>query len=98
MQKKIKEIINLIDTNDNFLIVGHVGADGDSIGSVTAFTRLLSLKNKKARAYLNRDTLAPFSFLEVKEKEFYTNLEALKQELLAEDYIVITLDCGSLER
>ena len=72
MQKKIKEIIKIINENDNFLIVGHVGADGDSIGSVTALTRLLRIKNKKARAYLNRDTLAPFSFLEVNEEDdFY---------------------------
>ncbi|MFN2339888.1 MAG: bifunctional oligoribonuclease/PAP phosphatase NrnA [Halanaerobium sp.] len=97
MQKKIKKIIEIINENDNFLIVGHVGADGDSIGSVTALTRLLKRKNKKARAYLNRDTLAPFSFLEVKEDEFYTDSEKL-QEDLKEEYILITLDSGSLER
>jgi len=98
MQKKIKEIIELINENDNFLIVGHVGADGDSIGSVTALTRLLKLKSKKARAYLNRDTLAPFSFLEVQESEFYTDTEKLIKDLNKEEYILITLDSGSLER
>ncbi|MEC9490428.1 MAG: bifunctional oligoribonuclease/PAP phosphatase NrnA [Halanaerobiales bacterium] len=98
MQKKIKEIIEIIEENDNFLIVGHVGADGDSIGSVTALTRLLSEKNKKVRAYLNRDTLAPFSFLEVKEEIFYTDAEKLKKELKLENYILICLDSGTLER
>ena len=98
MQKKIKEIIKIINENDNFLIVGHVGADGDSIGSVTALTRLLRIKNKKARAYLNRDTLAPFSFLEVNEEEFHTDSKELKEEISAEDYILITLDSGNLER
>lgn len=98
MQKKIKKIIEIINENDNFLIVGHVGADGDSIGSVTALTRLLKRKNKKARAYLNRDTLAPFSFLEVKEDEFYTDSEKLQEDLKEEEYILITLDSGSLER
>lgn len=98
MQKKIKEIIKLIDNNDNFLIVGHVGADGDSIGSVTALTRLFKIENKKARAYLNRDTLAPFDFLEVEGAEFYTDLKKLKKEIKEEEYILITLDSGSLER
>ena len=98
MKKKTKEIIDLINKNDNFLIVGHVGADGDSIGSVTALTRLLKLKGKKARAYLNRDTLAPFSFLEVEEKNFYTDFEKLEQELENESFILITLDSGSMER
>lgn len=98
MQKKIKKIIELINENDNFLIVGHVGADGDSIGSVTALTRLLKMKNKKARAYLNRDTLAPFSFLEVKEDEFYTDYEKLIKDLNNDQFIIITLDSGSLER
>ena len=98
MQKKIKEIIKTINENNNFLIVGHVGADGDSIGSVTALTRLLNIKDKKARAYLNRDTLAPFSFLEVKEDEFYTDPEKLQEDLKAEEYILITLDSGSLDR
>lgn len=98
MQKKIKEIINLINENDNFLIVGHVGADGDSIGSVTAFTRLLRIKNKKARAYLNRDTLAPFSFLEAEGEAIYTDSKELKEDLAAENYILITLDSGNLDR
>ncbi|ODS50922.1 MAG: phosphoesterase RecJ domain-containing protein [Halanaerobium sp. 4-GBenrich] len=98
MQKKIKEIIKLINKNDNFLIVGHVGSDGDSIGSVTAFTRLLRIKNKKVRAYLNRDTLAPFSFLETEGEEFYTDSKKLKKDLAAENYILITLDSGNLER
>lgn len=93
-----KEIIDLINQNDNFLIVGHVGADGDSIGSVTALTRLLKIKNKKARAYLNRDTLAPFSFLEINENEFYTDFEKLKKDLESQKFILITLDSGSLER
>jgi phosphoesterase RecJ-like protein len=98
MQKNIKKIIETINENDNFLIVGHVGADGDSIGSVTALTRLLKKRNKKARAYLNRDTLATFSFLEVKEEEFYTDSEKLQADLSEEEYILITLDSGSLER
>lgn len=98
MQKKIKEIIKIINENDNFLIVGHVGADGDSIGSVTALTRLLRIKNKKARAYLNQDTLAPFSFLEVKGEEFYTDSKKLKEEISTSSYILITLDSGNLER
>lgn len=98
MQKEIKEIIKIINENDNFLIVGHVGADGDSIGSVTAFTRLLKKEMKTARAYLNRDTLAPFSFLEVKEDAFYTDSEKLKEDIKAEEFILITLDSGTLER
>lgn len=98
MQKKINEIIKIINENNNFLIVGHVGADGDSIGSVTALTRLLRIKNKKVRAYLNRDTLAPFSFLEVNGEGIFTDSEKLKAEIEAEDYILITLDSGNLER
>jgi phosphoesterase RecJ-like protein len=98
MQKKIKEIIEVISKNDNFLVVGHVGADGDSIGSVTALTRLLKIKNKKARAYFNRDTLAPFSFLKVKGENFFSDSTKLKEELTAGDYILITLDSGNLER
>lgn len=98
MQKTIKEIIEIINKKQNFVVVGHVGADGDSIGSVTALTRLLDLKGKKVRAYLNRDTLAPFSFLEVKEDIFYTELDKLKNELSTEEYVLITLDSGSLER
>jgi phosphoesterase RecJ-like protein len=98
MQKKIKEIIKIINNNDNFLIVGHVGADGDSIGSVTALTRLLKKEEKTARAYLNRDTLAPFSFLEVKEDIFYTEPDELKKDIKADNFILITLDSGTLER
>lgn len=98
MQKKIKEIIDILNEKDNFLIVGHVGADGDSIGSVAALTRILKSKNKTARAYLNRDALAPFSFLEITEEEYYHDSEQLKKDLGAEDFILIALDSGTLER
>lgn len=98
MQKIIKEIIEILSKNDNFLIAGHVGADGDCIGSVTALTRILAKKNKTARAYLNRDALASFSFLEINEKEIHTDLKQLKEDLAEEDYILITLDSGTLER
>lgn len=98
MQKKIREIIDLLKREDNFLIVGHVGADGDSIGSVTALTRSLLKINKKARAYLNRDTLAPFSYLGVKEAEFFTDPEKLAEEIDGEKYILIALDAGNRER
>ena len=98
MKKKIKKIIDILNDNDNFLIVGHVGADGDCIGSVAALTRILKIKNKNARAYLNRDALAPFSFLEIDEKEIYTDPEQLKKDIAAEDYILIALDSGTLDR
>lgn len=98
MKKKIKEIIDLINKNDNFLVVGHVGADGDSIGSTAALTRLLKLKNKKVRAYFNRDTLAPFSFLNLDGEEYYLDPEKLKENLKGKEFILITLDSGSLAR
>jgi phosphoesterase RecJ-like protein len=98
MQKKIKEILEILKKEDNFLIVGHVGADGDSIGSVTALTRSLLKINKKARAYLNRDTLAPFSYLNVNEAEFLTEPEAVKEKYKDEEFILIALDTGNRER
>jgi phosphoesterase RecJ-like protein len=98
MQKKIEEIIDILKNENNFLIVGHVGADGDSIGSVTALTRSLLKMNKKARAYLNRDTLAPFSYLNVNEKEFFTNPDNLAEEIEGEEYILLALDAGNQER
>ncbi|ADQ14754.1 DHH family phosphoesterase [Halanaerobium hydrogeniformans] len=97
MQKEINKIIEIFNKEDNFLIAGHVGADGDCIGSVTALTRLLRKKNKSARAYFNRDTLAPFSFLDLNKEEYYDDFERLKKEIES-DYILIALDSGNLER
>lgn len=62
MQKNIKEIIELINQKQNFVVVGHVGADGDSIGSVTALTRLLDLKGKKSELILIVILWLPFLF------------------------------------
>ncbi len=98
MQKIIKEIIDKLNKEDNFLIVGHVGADGDSIGSVVALTRSLKKMNKKARAYLNRDTLAPFSYLKVEEDYFYTDPDKLSEDIADEEYIIIALDSGNIDR
>ncbi|SFL14212.1 DHH family phosphoesterase [Halanaerobium salsuginis] len=98
MQNKLNEIIELLEKEDNFLIAGHVGADGDCIGSVTALTRILNKKNKTARAYLNKESLAPFAFLEINESCFFTETESLAVELKNQDYILLVLDCGSRDR
>ena len=98
MKNNFKDIVDIFNEENNFLIVGHVGADGDSIGSVVALTRILNKKNKNARAYLNRDTLAPFSFLKTEEEFFYTDQKKLEKDLDEQNYILVCLDSGNKDR
>ncbi|MGM0601759.1 MAG: DHH family phosphoesterase [Bacillota bacterium] len=93
MKNKWKEIAEKVNENQNFIITGHVDPDGDSVGSVVALTRILRKKNKNARAFLNDKSLAPFSFLEVEEKELFSD-----DFLNADNFTVIALDSGTLDR
>ncbi|KAA3611327.1 MAG: bifunctional oligoribonuclease/PAP phosphatase NrnA [Calditrichaeota bacterium] len=45
-EKKIADILDFVNKNDNYLLTAHVNADGDAIASVLAFSLFLDRLNK----------------------------------------------------
>ena len=65
LAKKIKE-------NNDFLVITHIFPDGDAIGSLTAFHKLMTALGKDSRMICNSDLPYQYRFLpgfdEIKRK------------------------------
>lgn len=57
--KHIEELSEFIDKNDNFLVSGHVGADGDAIAAALGIVELLAQKDKIFNLVFNDDPIDP---------------------------------------
>jgi phosphoesterase RecJ-like protein len=90
-----REIAEIIMENDNFLVVTHVFPDGDAIGSLTAFHKLLKSLGKNSTMICNSDLPYQYKFLpgfnEIKAEDALKGIGKKK-------HICIILDCGDGER
>ena len=68
-----KEIVKVLEKNDNFLITSHINIDGDAIGSELAFHFILKKLNKKS-VILNQDKL-PKTYLPILKRRLLEKLE-----------------------
>ncbi|MFP4458487.1 MAG: DHH family phosphoesterase [Candidatus Zixiibacteriota bacterium] len=86
------KIIDLLKRKDDFLLLGHHSADGDSLGSIIALSHFLK-KQLGKRVYMPYPEKFPirYSFLENSRTLFepYTK---------GRDYTTIVLDCSSSNR
>jgi len=63
INKLYKQISEIIDENDNFLIITHAYPDGDSLGSQIALYQLISLLKKNAAAICSSELPYQYEFL-----------------------------------
>jgi nanoRNase/pAp phosphatase (c-di-AMP/oligoRNAs hydrolase) len=63
IKKTIKNIINIIIQKENFLILGHINPDEDSISSMSAMAIIINKFNKNACIYLGSEIHEHFQFL-----------------------------------
>lgn len=89
----LKEIAGVIRTNDNFVILPHVSADGDSIGSSLGLSLILKKLGKKATVLLEEEPAEVFKFM----PEF-SSLKTYEESAGYNFDCVITLDTGDLKR
>ncbi|MEA3463845.1 MAG: bifunctional oligoribonuclease/PAP phosphatase NrnA [Patescibacteria group bacterium] len=88
------DIFNKIKSANNILLVAHDAPDGDALSSICAMIELLEFLNKKYFAYCYDLPAYQFNFLPHIEK--ITNNK--KQFNFDNFDLIITLDCGSLNR
>jgi phosphoesterase RecJ-like protein len=86
-----REIAKIILENDNFLLLTHVFPDGDAIGSLTAFHKLLKSLGKNSTMICKSDLPYQYKFLpgfsEIKKEDAISGTGGKK-------HIFIVLDCG----
>lgn len=87
-----RQISEIIDKNDNFLIITHAHPDGDSLGSQIALYKLLSLLKKNAAAICSSDLPYQYEFLPYFNK-ISRDLKEIKD--LGKGYICFCLDCAN---
>jgi len=90
----LEKIILEIRKRNNFLITTHVNPEGDALGSVLAFSRLLISLGKKA--YIYNEDKVPYGY------EFLPGVEQIrlyKQNIRNIDFdCFVALDCSDLKR
>ena len=85
------EILQIIKEHDNFVLSGHVGPDGDAIGSCFALALALNGMGKQARVVI--DTYAQkYNIIPGKELIVTKDFEALQPK------VFIALDCADVDR
>lgn len=93
-EKKIEEIVKILNKKDSFLITSHINIDGDAIGSELALYISLKKLNKKVQIINNDTTPQIFKFL-----PFSKVIKTWSMTEKESNFDVgIILDSGSLDR
>ena len=90
--KDFPEFKRFIDDNDDFILIGHKNADGDCIGTMSAFAIILE-KSGKSFELLVADPI-PHGYLFLK---YVTNFKVV-ENCRCEGKPVILFECGTIER
>lgn len=98
-EEKMRSCASLLDNADRVVIVGHVHADGDVIGTMSALSHRLESRGKGVISFLFEPIPSRFDFLDFQEKVciFDSTSDEHQSSILAADAIVI-LDSSSIER
>jgi len=88
----MQEILIFLNSHDDFIIIGHVSPDGDTIGSCVAMWYGLVQTGKKAAIYIDGDIPKKYSFITDGCKEAFTALSDRSYGA------AIALDCGDETR
>lgn len=87
------ELLNALETYDNFIIIGHREPDGDALSSQLALAGFLKRTGKTSYPV----SPGPFDRYEIAEQEKYF-LKNVPEDLSPENTMVVVVDCSTMER
>lgn len=90
--KTLKNIWEIINKKDNFLLITHKNPDGDAIGSILGLYYFLKEKGKVVYLYLPNGIPYIYQFLIFEELQLFNEWERIDFN------VAIFLDCGDIER
>ena len=91
-----KEIIEVLNNNDFFLVTSHLNPDGDAIGSQLALTSLLEEMGKRAVIIDENPVPDRFGFLPQSDRITVIDFNLLPTKDFPQ--VSLVLDCSDLER
>lgn len=92
-----KDIVSLVNNNQEFILTSHVNPDGDAIGSEIALYLYLKSLGKNARVLNYSPTPDNYTFLD-KDKVIEIFDETKHKELIANADVIFILDTNEFER
>jgi phosphoesterase RecJ-like protein len=92
MKNELRQLVEIIEQNNEFLLLSHIDPDGDAIGSLIALLLLLRRKGKKAVAYDRDGVPMIYRFLQSSEEIVSSVPSSGKFDA------AIFLECPSLQR
>ncbi|KXK45449.1 MAG: DHH domain-containing protein [Chlorobi bacterium OLB5] len=93
----IKDIVDLIYNNQEFILTSHVNPDGDSIGSEIALYLYLKSLGKNARILNYSPTPENYTFLD-KDKVIEQFDEGVHKDLILNADVIFILDTNEYQR
>ena len=87
----MEQIVEILKSRDKFVIAGHIGPDGDTIGSCLGLAMALGKLGKEAVVVLE-PTAPKYQIIPGREYLYHGASEALAVD------VFIAMDCGDLER
>lgn len=95
----MRSCASLLESAEKVVIVGHVNADGDVIGTMSALSGRLESQGKDVSAFLFEQIPSRFDFLDFRGKTliFEADSEDHRSTVLGADAVVV-LDSSSIER
>lgn len=101
----LKDVVTTIQNKNNFLILGHIDPDGDSMGSIFALKWILDKINKKSMVIVNESPLERYEFFfdnRKQESQLWNDYEKIEEyrnkKLSPDSFNYIILDCSNLDR
>ncbi len=93
----LEELKNIIDSKNNFLLLGHTDPDGDCIGSLFALKWYLDKKDKEAIILLEDKPEIDYPFLLISDDD-YILFDNFSFNNPVEPLTIVALDSGDLDR
>jgi len=99
IEEKMRSCASFLESVDRVVIVGHVRADGDVIGTMSALSHRLESRGKEVSSFLFEPIPSRFDFLGFGEKAliFSPSSDEHRSTVLDADAVLI-LDSSSIER
>jgi len=95
----VKEIRKQIDENERFVIVSHVGPDGDAIGSALAMSHFLKTQDKQISVVIPNAFPSFYDWLPDSDKILiYENNKELANKQISEAQVIFVMDLNERRR
>ncbi len=97
MEALYKQLHEIIQENQSFILTSHIHSDGDAVGSVIALRRYILRAGKDCQVFLPGDPPQKYHFLNTREA-INKRSRIQRQTMIEEAEVIVILDISALDR